>query len=114
MALSIRIPGIISLAIVRAPAELTAIDDARGVDRMLSGRGGLVNRSIAAKLAVFRTAQGRVWPAFASRGDGARAAQQLDLEHRLADSDALLRRLAHDIAAIADCVRTGVGELAIG
>src|SRR5262245_33074934 len=114
MALSFRIPGIVTLAAVRVPAEVAAVDDAVGVDRMLSGRGGLVNRAIAGKLSVFRTADGRVWPAFASRGDLARAAQQHDLEAKLSDSEALVRRLTSEIGGVADCIRDGSSSMAIG
>ena len=69
MAFTINIPGIIRLVAVKTPDEVLAVNDAGMVARSLSGRGGLVNRSTAAKLAVFRTPDGDIWPAFRDRLD---------------------------------------------
>ena len=55
MAMRITIPGIIRLAWLTDPDEVIAANDSGVVQRSLSGLGGLVQRSIAAKLAVFRT-----------------------------------------------------------
>src|SRR5260370_4526989 len=70
------------------------------VERSLSGRGGLVNRSVAAKLAVFRTADGDIWPAFRDRLDPLRAAHQAALEAALSNVGPLLRRIAPEIAEL--------------
>src|SRR5260370_36117416 len=70
------------------------------VERSLSGRGGLVNRSVAAKLAVFRTADGDIWPAFRDRLDPLRAAHQAALEAALSNVGPLLRRIAPEIAGL--------------
>src|ERR1044072_1686595 len=108
MSISLRIPGVVTLAIVRTPSEIAEINDARGVDRLMSGRGGLVNRMIAAKLAVFKTAAGPAWTACAARADTARSEHQDDLETRLSrDAPDLIKRIAPEIAALAVCVREG-------
>src|SRR5437763_17004880 len=101
MGISLRIPGLVTLAIVRTPSEIAEISDARGVDRLMSGRGGLVNRMIAAKLAVFKTPEGLVWPAFAARADTARSDRQDELESRLSgDAPDLIERIPPEIAAL--------------
>ncbi len=69
MAITITIPGIIRLVAVKTPDEILAVNDASMVGRSLSGRGGLLHRSVAAKLAVFRTPDGDIWPAFRDRLD---------------------------------------------
>lgn len=103
MVFSLKVPGIMTLAIVRHPPEVAAAVDARGVDRALSGRGGLVNRMVAAKLAVFKTPAGAAWPAFGSRGDRDRAHRQDHLDLILSTGEALAR-IGPEIAALADCV----------
>src|SRR5258705_6197663 len=70
------------------------------VARSLSGRGGLVNRSIAAKLAVFRTPDGDIWPAFRDRLDPLRAMRQEALEAAIFDVEPLLRRIAPEIVEL--------------
>jgi hypothetical protein len=115
MGISLRIPGLVTLTIVRTPAEIGAINDARGVDRPMTGRGGLVNRMIATKLAVFKTPEGLTWPAFAARADMVRKDLQDELESRLSgDASDLLARIAPDIAALAACVRDGSSADTIG
>jgi hypothetical protein len=107
MAIKITIPGIIRLAWLRTPDEVIAANDSGVVQRSLSGLGGLVQRSIAAKLAVFRTADGDVWPAFRDREDPLRAARQIELETALSDTRGLLKRLAPEIEALANYIRGG-------
>jgi hypothetical protein len=101
MAISIRIPGLLSLVWVAAPAEIAAVNDAAQVSRSPSGRGGLINRAIAAKFAPFRAPDGDIWPAFRARLDPVRLARQRELAVRLADVEALLRRIAPEVAALA-------------
>lgn len=107
MAISINIPGILRLVFVKAAGEIVALNDARVVKRPLSGVGCLVNRAIAAKLAVFRTPDGDIWPAFRDRLDPLRAEHQRALEAALSDVPTLLQRIAPEISALADYVRTG-------
>ena len=107
MAISINIPGILRLVFVEAADEIVAVNDATIVKRSLSGRGGLVNRAIAAKLQVFRTPDGDIWPAFRDRLDPLRAEHQRELEAALADVRALLQRIAPEISALAGYVRSG-------
>ena len=107
MAISIGIPGIIRLVIVRTPDEVLAVNDATVVARSLSGRGGLVNGAVAAKLKVFRTPDGDLWPAFRDRLDPLRAEHQRALETALADIQGLLARLAPEISMLAAYVRSG-------
>ena len=114
MAFTITIPGIIRLVAVSAPDEVLAVNDASMVVRSLSGRGGLVNRSVAAKLAVFRTPDGDIWPAFRDRLDPLRAAHQEALEAALSDVGLLLRRIAPEIAELGSYVRTGAAHSSTG
>jgi hypothetical protein len=107
MAIRITIPGIIRLAWLRNPDEVIAANDSGVVQRSLSGLGGLVQRSIAAKLAMFRTADGDIWPAFRDRGDPLRAKRQSELETALSDTRGLLKRVAPETGALATYVRSG-------
>src|SRR5260370_9986665 len=84
------------------------------VERSWSGRGGLVNRSVAAKLAVFRTADGDIWPAFRDRLDPLRAAHQAALEAALSNVGPLLRRIAPEIAELGGYVRDGAAHPSTG
>src|SRR5258707_6953950 len=84
------------------------------VERSLAGRGGLVNRSVAAKLAVFRTADGDIWPAFRDRLDPLRAAHQAALEAALSNVGPLLRRIAPEIAELGGYVRDGAAHRSTG
>ncbi|UPK23667.1 hypothetical protein [Bradyrhizobium sp. 195] len=104
MALIMTIPGLVRLALVRKPDELLRVNDAATVTRSLSGRGGLFNRSVAAKLAVFRGPDGDIWPAFRDRHDPLRAAHQASLESALSKIDALLQQIAPEIAELGDYV----------
>jgi hypothetical protein len=115
MGISLRIPGLVTLLIVRTPSEIGEIDDARGVDRLMSGSGGLLNRMIAGKLAVFKTSDGLVWPAFAARADTARSRHQDSLERMLSgDTAGLIERITSEITALAACVRDGSSTDTIG
>ena len=114
MAFTITIPGIVRIVIVKTPDEVVAINDAGVVGRSLSGRGGLVNGSIAAKLAVFRTPDGDIWPAFRDRLDPLRAAHQAALETALSDVEPLLRRIAPEIAELGGYVRGGTAPRSTG
>lgn len=114
MAFTITIPGIIRLVVVMTPDEVLAVNDASMVERSLSGRGGLVNRSVAAKLAVFRTPDGDIWPAFRDRLDPLRAAHQEALEAALSNVGPLLRRIAPEIAELGSYVRTGAAHRSTG
>jgi hypothetical protein len=107
MAIRITIPGIIRLAWLRTPDEVIAANDSGAVQRSLSGLGGLIQRTIAAKLSVFRTADGDVWPAFRDRSDPLRAKRQSELETALSDTQSLLKRLAPETGALAAYVRSG-------
>ena len=114
MALTITIPGLIRLVVVRTPDEVLAVNDAGMVGRSLSGRGGLVNRTVAGRLAVFRTPDGDVWPAFRDRLDPLRVAHQAALEAALADVGPLLQRIAPEIAELGDYVRDGTAPRSMG
>ena len=104
MALIITIPGLVRLALVRKPDELLRVNDAATVTRSLSGRGGLFNRSVAAKLAVFRGPDGDIWPAFRDRHDPLRASHQASLESALSNTDALLQQIAPEITELGNYV----------
>lgn len=104
MAFTITIPGLVRLIVVLKPDELLSINDASLVTRSLSGRGGLFNRSIAAKLAAFRTPDGDIWPAFRDRPDLLRASHQSELETALSDVEPLLQRIAPEIAQLGSYV----------
>jgi len=114
VAFTITIPGIIRLVAVKTPDEVLAVNDTSMVERSLSGRGGLVNRSVAAKLAVFRTPDGDIWPAFRDRLDPLRAANQAALEAALSDVGPLLRRIAPEIAELGGYVRDGAADRSVG
>ena len=105
MAISIRIPGLLRLMVVRRPDEVLAVNAATGVDRPLSGRGGLFNRSMAAKLEVFRTANGEIWPAFCSRNDAGRMRRSKEVAEKLTDIPAKLQGIRGEIAELAAYVR---------
>ena len=107
MAMRITIPGIIRLAWLTDPDEVIAANDSGVVQRSLSGLGGLVQRSIAAKLAVFRTPDGDIWPAFRDREDLLRTMSQSELEKALADTRGLLKRVAPETGALATYIRSG-------
>ena len=66
-----------------------------------------MQRSIAAKLAVFRTADGDIWPAFRDRADPLRTKRQSELEKALADTRGLLKRVAPETGALATYIRSG-------
>ena len=114
MAFTITIPGIIRLVVVKTPAELVAVNDASTVQRSLSGRGGLANRLIAARLAVFRTADGDIWPAFRDRLDPLRVANQKELEAALSNVGALLQRIDPEIAELGRYVSDGAAPRNVG
>jgi hypothetical protein len=114
MALILSIPGLVRLAVVRDPDELLRINDAGTVVRPLSGRGGLFNRSVAAKLAVFRTPDGDIWPAFRDRHDPLRAAHQATLESALSNLEPLLQRIAPEIAELGNYIRDGHAHRSMG
>jgi hypothetical protein len=103
----ITIPGIIRLAWLTDPDEVIAANDSGVVQRSLSGLGGLVQRSIAAKLAVFRTADGDIWPAFRDRADPLRTKRQSELEKALSNTRGLLKRVAPETGTLATYVRSG-------
>jgi hypothetical protein len=107
MAMRITIPGIIRLAWLTDPDEVIAANDSGVVQRSLSGLGGLVQRSIAAKLAVFRTPDGDIWPAFRDREDLLRTMSQSELEKALADTRGLFKRVAPETGALATYIRSG-------
>jgi hypothetical protein len=114
VAFTITIPGIISLAVVKTPAELRAVNDASTVHRSLSGLGGLANRSVVAKLAVFRAPDGDIWPAFRDRFDPLRATRQAALEAALSNVELLRRRIAPEIAELGSYVRDGTAHRSTG
>jgi hypothetical protein len=58
-------------------------------------------------LAVFRTRDGDIWPAFRDRADPLRAGNQKKLEKALAETRNLLKRVAPETGALAAYVRTG-------
>lgn len=104
MAISIRIPGLLRLVWVTAPAEIAALNEAPQVSRSVSGGGGVINRAIAARFRPFRTPDGDIWPAFRDRLDPLRLARQSELDLALADVGALLERLRPEVAALAGYV----------
>src|SRR4029079_863982 len=91
----------------RSPDEIDAANDSGIVQRSLSGLGGLVQRSIAAKLAVFRTPDGDIWPASRNRGDRLRRTRQSDLQQALSNTAVLLKRVAPETGALATSIRSG-------
>jgi hypothetical protein len=101
MAIAIRIPGLLNLVVVKKLAEILAVNAAAGVDRPLSGRGGLVNRSIGNKLKPFQAPTGEIWPAFCSRLDPQRIAHQNEVAAKLSDVPAQLRRVSGEIGELA-------------
>ena len=103
----ITIPGIVRLAWLSDPDEVVAANASGVVQRSLSGLGGLVQRSIAAKLAVFRKSDGDIWPAFRDRADRLRSDRQKELENALAKTQSLLKRVTPETDALAAYVRTG-------
>ncbi|MFL5042709.1 MAG: hypothetical protein ACJ8D0_23150 [Xanthobacteraceae bacterium] len=105
MAISIRIPGLLKLVVARKAAEILAMNAAMGIDRPLSGRGGLFNRAIGNKLKLFQAPTGEIWPAFCSRLDPVRIAHQNEVAAKLADVPAQLRRLSSEIGELAGYVR---------
>jgi hypothetical protein len=105
MAISIQIPGLLRLVVVREPAKLEAMNMAADIDRPLSGRGGFVNRWIVSKLQPFRTPAGETWPAFCSHLDPLREQRTTALEKKLSDVPAQLQRLSGEIAELAAYVR---------
>jgi hypothetical protein len=107
VAITLTLPGIIRLVYLRTADEVLAVNSASAIERSLSGRGGLVHRSVAAKLQVFRSPDGDIWPAFRDRLDPLRIAHQRDLEAALADVRGLLQRLSPQVAELADYVGTG-------
>jgi hypothetical protein len=114
VAFTITIPGIVRLVVVKTPDEMLAVNDASLVGRSLSGRGGLVNGSIAAKLAVFRTPDGDIWPAFRDRLDPLRAEHQVALEAELSNVGPLAQRIAPEIAELGQYVRTAAAQRSTG
>lgn len=104
MALTVVIPGLVRIVVVWKPDELTGINEARHMTRSMSGRGGLLNRAIAARLAVFRSPKGDIWPAFRDRPDQLRAAHQTELERTLSDVELLLERIGPEIAELGSYV----------
>jgi len=114
MAISIRIPGLVSLVMVKKPAEILAVNAAAGVDRPLSGRGGRVNRSIAGKLAPFRAPTGETWPAFCSRLDPLRIAHHNEVAAQLSDIAGKLQRLSGEIGELAAHVRGNATARPVG
>jgi len=114
MAISIQIPGLLRLVVVRKPAELRAMNAAAGVDRPLSGRGGFVNRSIVAKLQPFRTPTGERWPVFCSHLDPLRGKHKSELEEKLSDVPAQLQRICGEIAELAAYVRGAPAARPVG
>ena len=105
---------VIRLVAVKTPDEVLAVNDASVVHRSLSGLGGLVNRSVAAKVAVFRTPDGDTWPAFRDRFDPLRAAHQAALEAALSNVEPLRRRVAPEIAELGSYVRDGTAHRSMG
>jgi hypothetical protein len=114
LAISFNIPGLLRIVLVRAPNEIVAYNDAVGIDRPLSGRGGLINRMIAGKFAPFRGIDGGPWPAFASRLDPYRSAGQESLEQKLSRFDELLPVIANEIAALGAIVRDDKAPMPVG
>jgi hypothetical protein len=110
VACTITIPGIIRLVLVKKPDEVVAVNDASMIGRSLSGRGGVMNRSVAATLAVFRAPDGDIWPAFRDQLDPLRAAHQAALEVTLSNVGPLLQRIAPEIAELGSYVRNGVAH----
>jgi hypothetical protein len=105
MAIPIHIPGLVKLLVVTKPAEILALNAAAEVDRPLSGRGGIVNRSIGNKLKPFHAPTGETWPAFCSRLDPLRIKHSSDVGTKLADIPALLQRLSGEIGELSAYVR---------
>jgi hypothetical protein len=79
MARRIRLPGIVDVVLVSDPAEIRALNDARGVDRNFVLRGPLINRLIVARIRRWFQIKGQLLPSLTPRYDQARADHQQKL-----------------------------------
>ena len=107
MALRIKIPFVLDLAIVRDDAEMTRLNNEPAVVRHVSGQGGLLHRLIRARVDSLPVRNGRL-PALERQDDPLRQAAQREAE-------AALTRLAQephpfDRGAIARLARFVVGD----
>ena len=79
MARRIRLPGIVDVVLVSDPAEIRALNDARGVDRNFALRGPLINRLIVARIRRWFQIMGQLLPSLTPRYDQVRADHQQKL-----------------------------------
>jgi hypothetical protein len=79
MARRIRLPGIVDVVLVSDPAEIRALNDARGVDRNFILRGPLINRLIVARIRRWFQIKGQLLPSLTPRYDQVRADHQQKL-----------------------------------
>src|SRR6516165_8768354 len=79
MARRIRLPGIVDVVLVSDPAEIRALNDARGVDRNFVLRGPLINRLIVARIHRWFQIMGQLLPSLTRRYDQVRADHQQKL-----------------------------------
>ncbi|HEU4367114.1 MAG TPA: peroxidase family protein [Methylomirabilota bacterium] len=83
MALRIRIPFVLDLAIVRDDAEMTRLNNDRDISREVSGTGGIFHRLIRKRIESLRVDAARRLPTFEPRANQAREAAQKAAEARL-------------------------------
>jgi len=107
MALRIKIPFVLDLAIVRDDAEMTRLNNEPAIVRHVTGKGGLLHRLIRARIESLPVGKGLL-PAFERRDNPARHAAQQKTEQELT-------RLAKeaqpfDRGAIARLARFVVGD----
>jgi len=107
MALRIKIPFVLDLAIVRDDAEMTRLNNEPAIVRHVSGKGGLLHRLIRARIESLPVGEGLL-PALERRDNPARQAAQQETEQELT-------RLAQeaqpfDRGAIARLARFVVGD----
>jgi hypothetical protein len=84
MAKTLRIPAVVDILWTDDPAEIEALAADRRLDRQFEGAGPLLNRIVTARIRRNLHVQGVPLPPVAPRDASGRAAQQADLEARLA------------------------------
>ena len=102
MALRIRLPFVLDVAIVRDDAEMTRLNNDPAIRREVSGRGGILHRLIRKRVETLRIDAARLLPTFEPRADQARATAQRVTEDRLTKLAATAQPFdRHAVAALA-------------
>lgn len=76
MALRIRVPFLVDVALVSDDAQMAWLNNEPALDRRLSGRGGWINRMVSGKAESLRVDSSRLLPVFEPRDDCTRKADQ--------------------------------------